>query len=175
MPDRIEELRNIYGSPSESSSNKVKNILSDELIQFIKNAPFAVLASADSEGNCDASPRGGLPGFVKVIDEKTLFIPDIKGNRLFQSFGNFVSNPKAGLVFFIPGNSKMVRVNGRVSIIEKGKVMETIDHIEVAWKDENSELIQGFILNVDEAYSHCPRALNFSDLWNIEVIENNQK
>lgn len=173
MPDRIEALRTIYGPPSESASNKVKSILSDEVIAFIKNSPFAVLASADSEGNCDASPRGGLPGFVKVIDEKTLFIPDIKGNRLFQSFGNFASNPKAGLVFFIPGNNKMVRVNGRVSVVEKGKVVETIDHIEVAWKDENSELIQGFILKVDEAYSHCPRALQFSDLWNTKTIESN--
>jgi PPOX class probable FMN-dependent enzyme len=175
MTDRIDRLRQIYGSPSESSSDKVKNILSNEIITFINNSPFVVLASSDSDGNCDASPRGGLPGFVKVVDEKTLFVPDIKGNRLFQSFGNFGSNPKAGLIFFIPGNNKMVRVNGRVSIVEKGKVMETIGHIEVAWKDENSELIQGFILKVDEAYSHCPRALHFSDLWNSETIESNRK
>lgn len=175
MSDRIEELRKIYGPPSESSSKKVKNILSDEIIDFIKYSPFAVLASSDANGNCDASPRGGLPGFVKVLDEKTLFIPDIKGNRLFQSFGNFASNPKAGLVFFIPGNNKMVRVNGRVSVKEKEEVMEKIKQIEVSSLDENSELIQGFILEVDEAYTHCPRALNFSDLWNIDNIKNNQK
>ena len=175
MLNRIENLRKLYGPISERSSNKVKNILSDEIIQFISKSPFAVLSSADSDGNCDASPRGGLPGFVKIIDEKTLFVPDIKGNKLFQSFENFTSNPKAGLVFFIPGNNNTVRVNGRVSIVEKGEVLATINQIEVAWKDDNSELIQGFILKVDEAYTHCPRALNFSDLWNIETVESNGK
>ena len=175
MSDRIKELRKIYGPPSERSSKKVINKLSDEIIDFINNSPFAVLASSDSNGNCDASPRGGLPGFVKVVDEKNLFIPDIKGNRLFQSFGNFATNPKAALVFFIPGNNKMVRVNGRVSIIEKEAVMERIKQIEVSSLDENSELIQGFILEVDEAYTHCPRALNFSDLWNIDNIKDNKK
>ena len=114
MSKRISDLRSKHGSPSESSSTKVKPFLTETIIEFIKSSPFAVLASSDSDGNCDASPRGGLPGFVKVLSERRLFIPDIKGNRLFQSFGNFESNPKAGLVFFIPGKSKMVRVNGRV-------------------------------------------------------------
>lgn len=175
MSDRIEELRRLYGPPSERSSKKVASILSNDIIEFINHSPFAVLASADKNGNCDASPRGGLPGFVKVVDEKTLFIPDIKGNRLFQSLGNFISNPKAGLLFFIPGNNKMVRVNGRISIIEKKQVIERIERIEVSSLDEHSELIQGYILEVDEAYSHCPRAINFSDLWNIDNIKQNKE
>lgn len=174
MSKRISDLRLKHGSPSERSSKKVQAILTQEIIEFIKESPFSVLASSDSDGNCDASPRGGLPGFVKVVNEKRLFIPDIKGNKLFQSFGNFESNPKAGLIFFIPGNNRMVRVNGRVSIVEKEEMASISDNLEVFSKDENSLLIQGFILDVDEAYSHCPRALNFSDLWNSETIENNK-
>lgn len=166
MGTRIEKLREKVGSPSERSQNKVLPYLKDEIIDFIKESPFAVLASADSEGNCDASPRGGLPGFVKVLDNKRLFIPDIKGNKLFQSFSNFSSNPKAGLVFFIPGNNRMVRVNGRVSVLEKEEAGAFIKELEIAFEDGNTELIQGFILEVDEAYSHCPRALQFSNLWN---------
>lgn len=173
MSNRIDELRAKHGSPSERSSKKIIPILSDIIIDFIKNSPFAVLASSDSEGNCDASPKGGLPGFIKVLDEKRLFIPDIKGNRLFQSFGNFESNPKAGLIFFIPGIPQMVRVNGRVSLVEKEEMAQISDSLEVFSEDENSMLIQGFILDVDEAYSHCPRAINFSELWNTDNIEKN--
>lgn len=165
MKGRIEKLRSIHGMPSERTKGKLVDYLKEDVMEFIKQSPFAVLASADSDGNCDASPRGGLPGFVKVLDSKRLFIPDIKGNKLFQSFGNFESNPKAGMIFFIPGNNKMVRVNGRVLPIEKDKMASLWNTLEVAMEDENSLLIQGFILEVDEAYSHCPRALQFSNLW----------
>lgn len=171
---RIESLRKEYGAPSERSSKKAVNFLSEEVKQFIKNSPFAVLSSCDRSGNCDASPRGGRPGFVKILSDNKLFIPDIKGNRLFQSFGNFESNPKAGMIFFIPGNDRMVRVNGRVSILSKAEVSKIVE-LEVFVEDENSELIQGFSLEVDEAYSHCPRSLKFADLWNTETIEANRK
>lgn len=168
MVKRIEDLRIKHGSPSKQSSEKVRDFLSDEIIEFIKQSPFMVLSSSDSDGNCDASPRGGNPGFVKVIDNKKLFIPDIRGSRLFQSFGNFESNPKAGLLFFISGDDKMARVNGRVSIVEKEELNLINDLEENISEDENKVLIQGFILHVDEAYSHYSRAINYSDLWNID-------
>jgi len=172
MSERLNNLRELHGAPSKQSSEKVCSYLRDEIIDFIKLSPFAVLSSCDGDGNCDASPRGGLPGFIKVFDDMTLFIPDIKGNRLFQSFGNFESNPKAGLLFLIPGNDRMVRVNGRVSIIDKKDIEEA--HLEAYYKDGNTELIQGFLLHVDEAYTQCQRALKFSDLWNTETINNNR-
>ena len=169
MSNRIEQLREKHGLPSDRASKKVKDYMSDELMQFIKESPFAVLASSDNNGNCDASPRGGKPGFVKVISPTQLFVPDIKGNRLFQSFSNFESNPKAGLIFFIPDNNKMVRVNGRVKILNEEETKRT-SQLEVFSADEKSELIQGFIVDVDEAYTHCPRALNFSNLWKLEKV-----
>lgn len=172
MSDRLNKLRELHGSPSKRSSEKVCSYLRDEVIEFIKKSPFAVLSSCDGDGNCDASPRGGLPGFIKIIDDMTLFIPDIKGNRLFQSFGNFESNPKAGLLFMIPGINRTMRVNGRVSIVEKEDIESK--KLEAYYKDENTELIQGFFLHVDEAYHQCSRSLQFSDLWNTETINNNR-
>jgi len=168
MHQRIEKLREKVGLPSDRSKGKVLPYLTDEIIEFIKQAPFAVLSSSDSDGNCDASPRGGLPGFIKVVNSKRLFVPDIKGNKLFQSYGNFASNPKAALIFFMPGNNKMVRVNGRVKVLEKEEANTFFNGLETAFKDENTELIQGFLLDIDEAYSHCPRALQFSNMWNIK-------
>jgi len=173
MSNRLKNLREIHGQPSKRSSEKVCSYLKDEIQDFIKLSPFAVLSSCDDQGNCDASPRGGLPGFVKIIDDMTLFIPDIKGNRLFQSFGNFESNPKSGLLFMIPGINRTMRVNGRVSIVEKEDIESK--KLEAYYKDENTELIQGFFLHVDEAYHQCSRSLQFSDLWNTETIIKNQK
>ena len=175
MTNNVKKLRTKYGLPSERASKKVLPYLKEEVISFIEQSPFAVLSTSDIDGNCDASPRGGLPGFIKIIDENTLFIPDIKGNRLFQSFENFESNPKAGLIFFIPGSTKMVRVNGRVKQLDKQEISALVESIEVFKEDENSEYIQGFLLFVDEAYTHCPRALAFSDLWNVATIITNKK
>lgn len=170
MESRVTKLRNEHGDLSERVRKKVVDYINEDIRIFIESSPFAVLASSDSEGNCDASPRGGKPGFIKVIDPKKLFIPDIKGNRLFQSFNNFESNPKAGLIFFIPGSNKMVRVNGRVSIVDKEDLIKG-DKTEAYYSDDNSIVIQGFYLQVDEAYGHCPRALLFSDLWNSDQLK----
>ena len=85
---------------------------------FIRQAPFVVLATANEEGDCDASPKGGRPGFVRVVDERHLVLPDIAGNNLFQSYENLETNPKVGLLFLIPGSDWTVRVNGRASILD---------------------------------------------------------
>ena len=85
------------------AENKVKDFLEPYVQAFIENSPFVVVASSNSEGDCDASPKGGKPGFIKIIDDRTLMMPDIGGNNLFQSFENYESNAKIGLVFMIPG------------------------------------------------------------------------
>ena len=102
------------------AENKVKDFLEPYVQAFIENSPFVVVASSNSEGDCDASPKGGKPGFIKIIDDRTLMMPDIGGNNLFQSFENYESNAKIGLVFMIPGMDTTVRVNGRVTVVERG-------------------------------------------------------
>ncbi len=172
---RIAELREALGGAHKLAVKKVKDHLEPFVQAFIENAPFAVMASADAEGNCDASPKGGLPGFIKVVDERTLLIPDIGGNRLFQTYQNFESNPKAGLIFMIPGMDVTVRVNGRVSLIEQDGLAKRGIEPELSWTDENSGIVQGILLDVDEAYFHCPRSMQFANLWDTATIEANEQ
>ena len=172
MRNRINLLRSKYGKPSERAQKKVVNYLSDDVIEYIEQSPFLVLSTSNSNGDCDASPRGGKPGFVKILNDTTLIIPDIRGNRLLQSTSNIESNPKAGLIFFIPGNNNSVRVNGNVQFIELEDLEKMEIDNEIFNPDETSQMIQGLLITINEAYRHCPRALSFSDLWNIETIEN---
>ena len=162
---RLDQFRKEHGQPSERAQSKVVPFMEEHVRKFISEAPFAVLSTSDVNGNCDASPRGGNPGFVKIIDDRTLLIPDIAGNRLFHSYQNIESNPKAALVFFIPNNDKCVRVNGRVEILNKAELDKLQLTPEVNYFDDKTIVIQAIRLTVDEAYSHCPRALKFSNLW----------
>lgn len=172
----IEELRAALGGVSPAAATKVKPCLDAPLRAFIRQSPFAVLSSCNDNGDCDATPRGGQPGFVKVIDDHTLLLPDIGGNRLFQSFENFGYNPKAGLLFMIPGVNITARVNGRVRRIDAAAVREVVPEPELSWSDAKSVVIQGLLLDIDQAYFHCPRSFQFADLWNPDVQrENAQK
>lgn len=170
---RVEELRQTLGGVHPLAATKVKDHLEPYVAAFIANAPFAVMASSNAEGDCDASPKGGKPGFIKVLDEKTLLIPDIGGNRLFQSYENFESNPKAGLIFMIPGMAVTVRVNGRVRLASAEALADRQVQPELYYTDDNSTLVQGVLMDIDEAYFHCPRAFQFASLWDTDTIREN--
>lgn len=171
--NRAEKLREEFGDIHPGAKTKVKNFLEAPVQGYIRNAPFAVLSTSNVDGDCDASPKGGLPGFVKVINDTSLLIPDNGGNRLFQSYQNVESNAKAALVFMIPGIEVTVRVNGRVRFVEREELEELNMEAEVRNPDENSMIVQGLMLTVDEAYFHCPRAFRFAELWNTETIAKN--
>jgi uncharacterized protein len=171
---RIDALRTELGGPHPVAATKVKDHLEPHVQAFIRHAPFAVLASSNADGDCDASPKGGLPGFVKILDARTLLIPDLGGNRLFQSYQNFESNPKAGLLFMIPGMDVTVRVNGRISVVEADDLRSRGIAPEVLNADANAGLVQGMLLAVDEAYFHCPRSFRFAELWNTDTIAANR-
>src|SRR5215213_5818435 len=93
-----------FGIPSKGASEKVRPYMIEWVQTFIRESPFMIMATSNADGQCDASPKGGKPGFVKVLDETRLLIPDVAGNRLFQSYANLVDNPQVGLLFLIPGN-----------------------------------------------------------------------
>jgi len=170
---RIDGLRDELGGASPKAKTKVKNFLNEQIQGFIRHSPFAVMSSSNADGDCDASPKGGLPGFIKVVDERTLLIPDIGGNRLFQTYQNFESNPKVGLVFMIPGMDTTARVNGRVEVVDRAQLQAQGVEPEVLNPDGNSGLIQGILVHVDESYLHCPRSFRFAELWNTEIITKN--
>ena len=163
-----------FGEMSPRARIKVKGEMSDFVQKFIAASPFVVMASADPDGNCDASPKGGKPGFVKVIDNRRLLLPDVAGNRLFQSYQNMDANPHVGLLFMIPGVNDTVRVNGTVAIVDRAELERQKVELSLYWTDDNSRHLQGIIINVEESYGHCPRAYNFAKLWDTEQIAENR-
>lgn len=155
-----------FGQPGERPRKKVVPYLDAHVQEFISRAPFLVMSTSNAAGRCDASPKGGRPGFVAILDERHLLVPDVAGNRLFQSYLNMTENPNVGLLFMIPGSDSTVRVNGRVRLIDRDEVLRHVDGLSVYWKDDNTVLLQGVLVEVEEAYGHCPRAFRFADLWN---------
>ena len=111
-----------FGLPIERIQTKVRPHLTEPLKAFIAESPMLVMATSDRAGRCDASPKGGLPGFVRILDDHHLLVPDVAGNKLFQSYLNMDENPHVGLLFLIPGLSEVVRVNGRVLIVGKDEL-----------------------------------------------------
>jgi predicted pyridoxine 5'-phosphate oxidase superfamily flavin-nucleotide-binding protein len=109
-----------------------------------------------------------------MLDEGHLLFPDVAGNKLFQSYQNLDSNPNVGLVVFIPGVNDTVRVNGRVSIEDKEELVRREVELSLYEPDDNARHLQGIIIEVEESYGHCPRALNFSRLWDAQEIMANQ-
>jgi len=171
--NRLESLREDLGGVHPLAAKKVKNYLEPYVRAFVERSPFAVMATSNSQGDCDASPKGGKPGFIKVLDDQTLLIPDIGGNRLFQSYENFESNPKAGLILMIPGMDVTVRVNGRIRLAEAAELEAQGIKPEVNNPDANAGLVQGVLLDIDEAYFHCPRSFQFAELWDTQTITEN--
>jgi hypothetical protein len=163
-----------FGFPKERPSTKIKSYLAENVQDFIKASPMLVMATSDGQGNCDASPKGGKPGFVKILDDSRIIIPDVAGNKLFQSYLNITENPKIGLVFFIPGVRRTVRVNGTANIVSGEELDRLNVEMEVFNPDENARILQGIVVDVEEAYGHCPRALAFSDFWDEGKISENR-
>jgi predicted pyridoxine 5'-phosphate oxidase superfamily flavin-nucleotide-binding protein len=111
---------------------------------------------------------------VRVLDERHLLLPDVAGNKLFQSYQNIDSNPHVGLLFFIPGVNDTVRVNGTATIIDKAALEQRNISMSLYNPDDNARHLQGLLITVEEAYGHCPRALKFSQLWDVDTIQGNQ-
>jgi PPOX class probable FMN-dependent enzyme len=118
------ELRSLLGEPSEVVKAKINDRLNELTRQFVERSPFLCLATSAADGTCDVSPRGDPVGFVKVLDERTLLLPDRPGNRLADSFRNVLENPHVALIFIIPGISDTFRVNGRATIVEDPELLE---------------------------------------------------
>src|SRR5580700_10822606 len=118
----IAQLEAIYGETNEASTVKVADRITPPYRVLIENSPFAALATAGPEG-LDCSPRGDLPGFVRIHDEKTLMLPDRRGNNRIDSLRNIVRDPRVALLFLIPGSGSTLRVNGRAHLSQHGELL----------------------------------------------------
>lgn len=157
---RLEELESLYGVPAEASLAKEVHRVTPHYRALIEASPFAVLATAGPEG-LDCSPRGDRPGFLRVQDEKTLLLPDRRGNNRMDSLRNVVSDPRVALLFLIPGVGNTLRVNDRAAISVDAALLESF---VVEGKAPRSVLV----ISVDAVYFQCSRAIMRSDLWNPE-------
>lgn len=164
MVTSIERLREILPEPGPDSRVRRKELrfIDPHARNFISRSPFVVLSTSSADGRCDATPRGDAPGFVKVLDDTTLIIPDRPGNRRLDSMENILSNPRAGLLFMIPGMDETLRVNGRAAITEDPALLEPLAM-------QGKVPLLGIIVEVEELYFHCARAFRRSRLWEPET------
>jgi PPOX class probable FMN-dependent enzyme len=156
-----EELRAIFGAPMERAVLKERARLDDHCRAFIARAPFALLATSDAAGRCDVSPKGDAPGFVLVLDDTHLVIPDRLGNNRIDGLTNIVENPHVGMIFLIPGREDTLRINGRACVVRDAEILA---RLEVQGK--RPKVAIG--VEVEECFLHCAKAFKRSGLWERE-------
>jgi uncharacterized protein len=161
ITDEAELRALIGGHPQASTVAKIADRLTDVTRRFIDASPFVCVATASADGGLDVSPKGDPAGFVQVLDERTLLLPDRPGNRIADTFRNLLTDDRIALLFLIPGVGDTFRVNGRAIITDDRELLEPC-----AVKGKVPAV--GILVTIDEAYTHCPKAMIRSELWNPE-------
>ena len=154
-------LRSLIGEPSALVQSKIADRLNDLTRQFIERSPFLCLATSAADGSCDVSPKGDPAGFVRILDDRTLLLPDRPGNRLADSLHNVLENPRVALLFVIPGVTDTFRVNGRAEIVTDPELLEFC-----AVEGKVPKLAMR--IQIEQAYTHCSKAFLRSNLWDPE-------
>ncbi len=156
------ELRAIMGHPAQRVLDKVITTLDAHCRAFIAKSPFLLIASSDAQGRLDVSPKGDPAGFVHVLDDKTLAIPDRPGNRRADTLVNLLQHPQIGLLFLSPGKDETLRINGRATIVRDAWL-----RTKLAMHGKTPDL--AMVVTVDEAYMHCGKCMIRSQLWHTEA------
>ena len=155
------QLRAIIGAPAELTCAKISGRLNALTRLFIERSPFVCIATSDRHGNCDVSPRGDPAGFVRILDERTLLLPERPGNRLADSLRNILANPRVGLLFIVPGVTDTFRVNGRAAVtVDAGLLAPSAV--------DGKPPALGILVDIDEAYTQCSKAFLRARLWDAE-------
>jgi uncharacterized protein len=154
-------LRDIVGEPAALTVGKIADRLNRLTRQFVERSPFVCVASARPDGGLDVSPRGDPAGFVRILDERTLLLPERPGNRIADTLTNVLADPRIALLFLIPGVGDTFRVNGTAVVVDDPELL--------AGSEVEGQVPKlGILVTVDEAYTQCAKALVRSDLWNPE-------
>jgi len=152
------ELEAILGRPSSRVLAKVTDTLDEHCRRFIANSPFLLLASSDAGGNVDVSPKGDPPGFVLVVDEHTIAIPERPGNRRADTCRNLLQNPNVGLIFLVPGKRETLRMSGTAAIVRDAELRE-----RMTMDGKVPDL--ALVVSIREAFFHCAKCMIRSHLW----------
>ena len=155
------QLRALIGEPAVLTCAKIADRLNAATRLYIERSPFVCLATSDATGACDLSPRGDPAGFVRILDDRTLLIPERPGNRIADTLSNLLVDDRVALLFLIPGVDDTFRVNGRAAVTDDADLLAPC-----AVEGRAPQL--GIVVTIEEAYSQCPKALIRSDLWNPE-------
>jgi PPOX class probable FMN-dependent enzyme len=151
-------LRKIVGDTRPGLDIKVRTGLDEFSREFVALSPFIVLSTSDTEGNLDASPKGDGPGFVYCEDDRTIVIPDRPGNKLAYGHLNILRNPRVGVIFFVPGTSETLRINGTAELTSDPALLAKLDA-------RGKPAVLGIRVRIDECFFHCGKALIRSKLW----------
>ena len=157
-----EELRQVYNTPKGRALAKQMSELEKHSKRFIELSPFLILSSTGPDGLGDTTPRGEEPGFVQVLDDSTIAIPDRLGNNRLDTLTNVLTHPGVGLIFFIPGVNETLRINGKAEIHTD---VDLLARFEVRGKLPASVLV----VRISEAYLHCAKALMRSEIWSLDA------
>jgi PPOX class probable FMN-dependent enzyme len=154
----VEQLHAINGEPNQYILEKHTDYLTPLLVEFIAQVPYYLLSTSHADGSCDVSPRGDAPGAIKVLDARTIALPDRPGNRRIDSLRNIISNPHVGLLMLIPAVDETVRLNGRATITTDPELLETMQ-----MQGKTPKL--AIVVDIDEVYVHCARSILRAGLW----------
>ncbi|MEX2227842.1 MAG: MSMEG_1061 family FMN-dependent PPOX-type flavoprotein [Dehalococcoidia bacterium] len=157
----IDQLRDVISPPGQPALRKEISCIDEHCRDLIARSPFLLLGTSNARGQCDVSPKGDVPGFVKVLDDNTLIIPDRPGNHRTDSLLNILENPHVGLLFIIPGVEWTLRVNGGASIVRD-------DDVRAMCAVDGKAPALALAVHVEEAYLHCPKCFIRSGLWDTD-------
>lgn len=158
----IDEIRNAGRPAFQTQQTKILDHIDQMCRIWIERSPFLVMATYDAAGRVDVSPKGDPAGFVKVVDDKTLAIPDRPGNHRYDSFANILETGRVGLVFLVPNRNEVVRVNGAAQVVKDQGLRE-----QMAIKGRVPDF--AIVVDVEEAFYHCGKAVIRSALWRPEA------
>jgi len=153
-----QELRAMLGEPAPRSVLKERSTLDEHSRAYLALSPFVLMATSGTDGTCDVSPKGDAPGFVLVLDDRRIVIPDRPGNKRFDGMRNLLTNPHIGLIFLVPGREETLRINGRGWITRDPELLS-----RCAAQGKTPQLAIG--VEVEQCFLHCAKAFRRSKLW----------
>ena len=161
------ELRELLGEPMERALKKERTQLHEMDRKWLAASPFILIATSDTEGNCDVSPKGDPAGFVRILDDTRIAIPERPGNRRADGYTNILRNPHIGLIFFVPGRGETLRINGRARLVKDAPYFD-----DMVVKGHRP--ILAIEVDIEQIFFHCAKAFLRSQLWKPETWEPDQ-
>ncbi len=153
-----EQLAELYRAPSRLVAEKKAGVLDDASVGILARSPFVLLATSGADGGLDVSPRGGPPGFVRVLDDRHVAIPDLNGNNLIDSLRAVVATGVAGVLAVVPGKDETLRINGAAWVTTDPSVLDL-------WSDELRRPTTAIVVRTDEVFMHCAKAFRRGRVW----------